>query len=134
MSGIESIIAEEFVIGLLAGVAGGRVYSGLAPEGAGEPYVTVHVDSTGLDLMVVGGARIWSNPLLVVKAVAKARGWGPLKPVAAAIDAALQNTSGTTDDGSVWSCVRERQYIQVETPDDSPQYRHLGGYYRLLVT
>lgn len=121
--------AEQYAIGRLAALVSGRVYSRVAPPGAVYPLIIVQEQSPGVDLMVVGAARLWTDPLLLAKAVDRADSWSTLAPIADAIDAALHDTAA----GTVWSCVRERPFSLVETPN-GVQYRHLGGFYRLQVS
>lgn len=125
--------AERFLYERLvaANVAGGRVFSGIAPAGTTEPFVTIQLLSAGNDVVVIGGERIWAAPLFQVKAVAETGSWSTLAATADALDAALQNTDGSAGSGNVWSCQRERPWALIT---DDNLYRHLGGEYRLRVT
>lgn len=124
--------AERFIYDrlLAANVAGGRIHSGIAPAGTAEPFVTIQVRSTGNDVVVIGGERVWSNPLIAVEAVAKTQSWSTLNATANAIDTALHNTDGTAAGANIWSCERERESARIT---DNNEYRHLGGEYRFRV-
>ncbi len=124
--------AERFIYDLLvaATVAGGRVYSGVAPDGAAEPYVVMQVQSPGNDLYTVGAYRVWTDPLFIVKAVAKTRSWSTLTATADAIDLALHDKEGTVTGGTIYECLRERAFSLIEDVE-GVQYRHLGGFYRV---
>lgn len=122
----EIAAAENFIYDALSGLLSGRVYSGIGK--AEYPQIIIQVQSPGSDLIVVGGNRVWSDPLFLVKAVDKSKTWGSIATTADAIDAALHNTSG----GVVAWCKRESPFSLIEVTD-GVQYRHLGGLYRLRV-
>ena len=137
-AGVETTAAESFIITTLktASVAGGRVYSGVAPVGAEEPYVIVQEQSSGTGVLyAVGVEQVWIDPLFIVKAVKATGSWSELTTVAKAAHAALQEASGVMTDGTILSCVRERPFRLIELPQSTgKQYRHLGNAYRILVT
>lgn len=127
----ELLDAEELIMDRLSLVADGRRYSGIAPIGTPEPYVIVQVQSPGVDIEGFGG-RIASNPLFIVKAVARTGSWLPLKPIADTIDAQLRFINGVTAGGKSISVFREGAFSLIETNGEE-QYRHLGGRYRVLI-
>jgi hypothetical protein len=137
-SGVETTAAEMFLITRLkaANVASGRVYSGVAPPGAVEPYVIVQEQSPGTAVLyAIGVEQIWIDPLFIVKAVKATGSWTELTPVVKAAHAALQNTTGAMTDGTILSCLREKPFKLIEVPQTTgQQYRHLGNAYRVLVT
>jgi hypothetical protein len=112
---------------------GQRVYHGVAPAGTPFPYVVFQMLSGGNDLMVLGGARVWADPLYLIKAVDKGSSTGNIEPVADRIDALLHAKSGTVTNGVIWSAIRERPHEQPELTD-GVMYQNLGGEYRLLAS
>ena len=134
---METTTAETWLYGVLsgdatlAGLVSTRIYGYLAPNSATYPLV-VYQYQAGSDLMGVGTARIWSDSVYVIKAIAKAETFGTLKTIADRIDTLLHAESGSATGGSVVGCVRERAYSLVEVVD-TVQLRHLGGIYRILV-
>lgn len=137
-AGVETTAAEAWIITTLktASVAGGRVYSGLAPVGAVEPYVIVQEQSAGTGVLyAVGVEQVWIDPLFIVKAVKATGSWSELTGIVKAAHAALQESSGVQTDGTILSCLRERPFKLIEVPQSTgKQYRHLGNAYRVLVT
>jgi hypothetical protein len=127
--GNEIVVAEQYIYGKLAALVGGRVYSGIAPATATYPLIVFQVQSPGADVTVIGGERIWADPLFLVRAVGKSASWSSVSATADAIDVALHNTSG----GAVVWCRRESPFSLIEVTDAGIQYRHLGGLYRLRV-
>lgn len=120
--------AENYVHDALSGLLSGRVYSGIAPSGATYPLIVFQIQSPGSDLIVVGGNRVWAEPLVLARVIGKTGSWTTIAATADAIDAALHNTSG----GVVAWCKRESPFSLVELTN-GVQYRHLGGLYRLRV-
>jgi hypothetical protein len=117
----------------MQGLVGQRVYHGVAPAGTQFPYVVFQLLSPGNDLLVVGGARVWAEPLYLVKAVVKGTSTGQIEPVADRIDALLHAQSGTVTNGVIWAATRERPHEQPELTD-GVMYQNLGGEYRLLAS
>lgn len=117
----------------LAALIGTRCYHGVAPAGAAFPYVVFQMLSGGNDLLVLGGARVWADPLYLIKAVTKGSSTGPIEPIADRIDALLHAKSGTVTNGVIWVCVRERPHEQPELTD-GVLFQNLGGEYRVKAS
>lgn len=131
---IWSLLANDATLSPLIGAgSAARIYHGVAPAGAALPYVIMQQLSAGNDLYVVGMARIWTDPLYLVKAVCKGSSTGPIEPIANRIDALLHKGSGTVTNGVIWTCKRERGHELPEV-SDGVQYQNLGGEYRVTVT
>lgn len=131
---IETYPAEDWIFDTLnaaPAVAGGRIYQGVAPAGAVFPYV-VYQFQGGADLDTQRASRVWADLVYLVKAVARASGFGPVRAVADEVDARLHGASGTTADAAIDACVREQPF-QLTEVDGGVSYRHLGGVYRLKV-
>ncbi len=111
---------------------GRRVYHGRAPTDAQYPFVVFQVLSPGNDLVAVGGIRVWSAPLFLIKAVGKGGGTGPLEPIVNRIDQLLHVGSGSVTNGVIEECVRERPHDLPEV-SDGVQFQNLGGEYRIRV-
>ena len=94
------------------------------------PAVVYHQQSSQ-DTWGMGGVRIFVRPLWTVKAVTEDN-YKAASAIFSLIDAALQNTSGTATNGSVYSCVRESQSIRYsEVKPGGGYYKHVGALYRL---
>lgn len=117
----------------LAGLIGTKCYHGVAPAGTAFPYVVFQMLSPGNDLIALGAARIWANPLYLIKAVTKGSSTGPIEPIDNRIDALLHAKSGTVTNGVIWECVRERPHEQPELTD-GVMYMNLGGEYRIKAS
>jgi hypothetical protein len=131
---IETYQAETWLYATLAAspaLAGGRVYQGVAPQGAVFPYV-VYQFQGGADLDTTSVARVWADLVYLVKAVTNASSFAAIQSVADAIDSRLHGARGTTATAAIDACVREQPFQLTET-DEGVNYRHLGGVYRLKV-
>lgn len=118
--------------GALLALVGTRVYADLAPDGTQLPVVIYQMQSAR-DRMMVGSTRIWSDQLYLVRGIAETPAYGgDLLTIADRIDVVLHAASGSTVEGTVFECVREREFRMVETINGR-QYRHLGGVYRILT-
>ena len=109
-----------------------RVFNAPAPAGTQYPYVVLDVLSDGTDLRIVGGFRIWTDPLLIIKAVTKGNQPGQLRPIAKRIDQLLDRQSGTITDGVIVDIHRERGHLRREVTDGT-LYLNMGGEYRYKV-
>ena len=143
MTAFEPFIAKRYVrsrliqSATLAGLIGTSVYADVAPSGSAALYVLMTVVSAE-DLMVVGADRVWSNVLMQVEAWGRTADDAVVAQVAAAIDAALHDTSGTMTgadygSGAVFSSVRERALLLPPEIDGDVIWRRAGGEYRLKV-
>jgi hypothetical protein len=123
---------DPTVQGILPDIAN-RIFDRPAPQGQAYPYVRMDVLSAGSDLIVLGGARVWASPLILVYVATNKQSTGAIEPLADRIDALLHRASGTVTSGVIWSVIRERGF---DTPDASvvPNVSRLGGEYRMLVS
>jgi hypothetical protein len=117
----------------LAGLVEDRISGTLSPVLLGTPYVTFLLQSP-LDIVGVGGTRISTDNLYIVKGVAQTSTWDDLIPIARRIDILLHRAGlvMTEASGSL-SCTRERTFQQAEEAGDL-QYRHLGGIFRIRAS
>ena len=140
--GIEPVLAERFIgerlearAALVAAVTG-RIHGHAAPQAEdGEPdypFVLVTQNAVPQDVGAIGGILIWAVLEYVVRVVDRTNSWDNLVVPASEIDAALDDTAGDVDGGTVHSCTRLRPFLLPEVRN-GVQYRHLGGVYRLLV-
>lgn len=127
----------------LTGYVGARVFEGFAPNidpATGKtpayPLVVFSIQSAR-DVNGIGGARIMTVPILLVKVIGKGGGYSDLQPVVKRIDALVHNpaTASVTIDSvayDILGAVRERP---IQYPEDlnGERYNHLGGYYRCFV-
>lgn len=109
-----------------------RIVSDLAEAGTQYPYVVVAPMSDGNDFRVVGGTRIWTDPLILVKAVTKGNNPGQLRPIAKRINELLDLQSGTITDGVIVVIERERGHYRPQYTD-GVRYLNMGGEYRFKV-
>jgi len=133
--------ADRWIYGALAAdtalvaVVGARIYVDLAPQTTpptATPYVVFQYQG-GADLMVIGGARVWTNAVYLIRGIDETLTYdGDSKTIADRIDAALHRGSGTNASGVVYAAVRESPFRLTETADGK-QFRHLGGLYRIYA-
>lgn len=134
----ETITVRKWIVSRIAANAplttalGGRVYFGIAPQGAADPYMVMQLQSPGNDLLALGAYRIWADTLWLLKVVKKGASGLGLESIVDQLDALFHNTSATTPDGSIWSSVREGPFDQVEV-DGGDFYVSVGGFYRIKV-
>jgi hypothetical protein len=137
---IETVeIAEEWLYatlsadGTLAGLVGDRITGTLSPELLVMPYVTFLMQSSR-DVSAVGGIRISTDNLYLVKAVGQTSTWDDLKPIASRIDYLIHRPGSVMVEGTgSLTCTRERVHQMAEV-DEGLQYRHLGGVYRIRAS
>lgn len=110
-----------------------RIFDRPAPAKTPFPLVRMEVRSPGEDYLLLGGARGWANPLILVYVVTDKPSSGSIEPLADRIDALLHRASGAVADGVIWECTRERPF---DLPDasTSPAASRLGGEYRFKVS
>lgn len=135
---IEVARALEWIYATLAAdtdidnLVDGRIYDGLAPQGAAYPLIVFNHQG-GADARGVGVYRAFDNSIYQVKAVTQAESYSTATEIADAIDAALQGASGTADGGYIGPCVREQTLMLIELGKGGIQYRSVGGLYRLAA-
>lgn len=130
------LVAASAVTAIVGSGSAARIYADVAPPGASWPFVIFQhqgsVDVTGQN----PGTRVLVSSLWTVKAVARGESYAALATLADALDAALQAASGTADDATIYSCVREQPLQFAELDESSTpggQWRHLGAIWRILV-
>lgn len=124
-------VAERWLYGRLAAdatIAAAGVHMDPAPLGTPTPYVVLVPLSPGVDVSVVGGIRVKTDAVYLVKAVCEGKSYAALSDLVSRIDAQLQRQSGA----GVLSCVRTGTF---RLPDrrDGADYRQAGGMYRLEI-
>jgi hypothetical protein len=112
---------------------GKRIHNGRAPQGEKFPLVIMQLLSPGNDLIVVGGQRIWSDMLWLVKVVNEGTSTAPIEASADRIDALLHTKNGTVVGGVVHVAVRERPH-ELPERTDGVDYVNLGGEYRVKAS
>lgn len=140
MSGIEQDAAAQWIYSTLHGDAtlqalapgGIGVYEAIAPEGSAFPSIVFQILS-GHDVMVVGATRIFSELVVLVKAIGKQSTFAALAPIVARVDQLLHKGSGSTSDGQTWGSVREQPFRLAEV-SNGIEFQSSGGLYRLYVT
>lgn len=114
----------------LASLVGGRVYEFLVPENGDYPCV-VFSHLAGRDVVGTGARRIFSRSSYHVKAICKGNSFGPCAPLAARIDALLQQAQDVTD--PVVLGVHRVGPVQSADQDEGVRYNHLGGEYTFFM-
>lgn len=115
----------------LTGIVDTRIYADVAPATAAFPLV-LYAQLSAVDLRPMGPERIFTNMLYLVRGVGETASKTAVEGIADAIEAALHAASGTTVEGVVYACVRERPFVFAETIKDRT-FRHLGGVYRIYA-
>ena len=135
--GIEVVeIVDPWVYGVLRGdsqvnaAVGGRISNGAALGPQATPYITFDMTSAR-DVTTHNGAIVHVDCVYQVKVIGQGGSYVPITPVAKRMHALLHVGSVTVPKGAL-SCTRERILRYTEL-DDSVQYRHLGGFYRIRV-
>lgn len=117
----------------LAGLVGDRISGTLSPELLPTPYVTFLLQSPR-DIIGVGGVRISTDNLYIVKGVAQTSTWDDLTSIANRIDYLIHRPGSTMIQGTgSLTCIREMVHQMAEV-DEGLQYRHLGGIYRIRAS
>lgn len=114
----------------LASLVGGRVYEFMVPENGDYPCV-LFTHLTGRDVVGTGARRIFSRSAYHVKAICKGNSFGPCAPIAARIDALLQQAQDVTD--PVVLGVHRVGAVQSAGQDDGVRYNNLGGEYTFFM-
>lgn len=119
----------------VASLVSARVYEGQAPQGAAFPLL-VFAFVAGQDRNAYDGSdRLAARPLYLLKAVCQGGSFENADIIAAAVDEALKNASGTRIIASVeyrLSCLgREQPLRLLEAAPGGKQHRTVGGTYRL---
>lgn len=131
--------SETFLYGLLHGdaqlltAAPGDVHRDVAPEGETR-IVVVFQYQGGSDARAMGRplARIWTEVVYLVKAIAREGQHQTLQAAADRIDAVLDGARGTAGTARIYSCVRDAPF-SVPVTEKGITYRQVGGTYRLQV-
>lgn len=117
----------------LAGLVDDRISGTLSPVLLETPYVTFLCQSPR-DIIGVGGTRISTDNLYMVKAVAQTSTWDTLLPIAKRIDTLIDMTGHAVSyGGGSLTCKREMIHELAEV-SEGLQYRHLGGIYRIRAS
>ena len=117
----------------LAGLVGGRISGTLSATPLATPYVTFLCQSPR-DVIGVGGTRVSTDNLYMVKGVAQTGSWNVLLPIAQRIDTLINLTGRAVSyGGGSLTCTREMTHELAEV-DEGLQYRHLGGIYRIRAS
>jgi hypothetical protein len=118
----------------LAGLVGDRILGTMSSDMPQTPYV-IFLLTSPRDIVGVGGTRISTDNLYVVKGVSQTNSWDVLTPIAARIDQLIHRPGSTMlgEDGGSLTCIREMIHQMPEIADGLP-YRHLGGVYRIRAS
>lgn len=135
--GAEVVLGYDFIAATLLAdadviaIIGDRVYQDVAPASAIYPFIVIQ-NQLSDDMLGVGSVRIYTDTIFIVKAVAQVDTYDPLRPLAKAIDVALNGVTGSVLDGTVFACIREESFRLAET-EEGVHHKNLGGSYRLQL-
>lgn len=117
----------------LSALVAGRFSGAVSLDAIPTPYVTFSLMSPR-DIIGIGGVRIDTDNLYVVKGVSQGGTWDDVSPIANRIDYLIHrpNSIMTMSNGSL-TCLRENVHQAIEV-DEGLQYRHLGGVYRIRAS
>lgn len=144
-TGAESLLSDAWIEAVLttdSGIATAfsgytadsvRVFEDVAPEGTDYPFITWAVQTQQDTVGAIGmNSRLMQNVNYIVKATAAVSSYRTLKPLADAIDAALDGASGTPTGGLVHGCKRVNEYRQSQQVGGQ-MIRELGGIFETWV-
>jgi hypothetical protein len=118
---------------LYAGL-GTRIFDRFAPRGTTYPFIVYQSQSPARDVIGVGTARVLVESLYIVKAIAQTSTFTPLRSVAHQIDLCMTEEEGDlVADGAILVSVRQESFDLVEV-ENTNQFRHLGGMYRIQAS
>jgi hypothetical protein len=138
---VATLTADPTVAGLFGSGSAAKIYDGLAPASTTGLYVIFQQAAPPKDAYAAGRAagggssnyRVATRCFLTVKVVGQVYDYADLEAGYKAIDAALDNRSGTTSAARV-ACSRDGEIAYTEPDGAEPQWRHLGGSYVLIVS
>lgn len=139
MAGLETLVAEQFLstklkadATLVAALANGTngIWTDVPDATADYPLVQI-VHNASDDLWHLGRYMVWSDHIYIVRGVAQAQSFTPLKTIVRRINAVLESTNGTTSDGTVFGVARMRPFRMAET-DGNLHFRYLGAFFRVF--
>jgi hypothetical protein len=105
-----------------------KIYQDLAPEFAAYPFISLQfVD--GLPVQNATADKIMTDEVWIVKAVGKGDDYTTLEPIVERIGQVLHKASGE----GVIGCVEE-EIFRYSEEDSGTIYKHLGHYYRIVVS
>lgn len=117
----------------LSSMVDGSISGTLSTVPLSLPYVSFLLQSSR-DISAVGGIRITTDNLYLVKGVARTGSWDDVAAIASRIDYLIHRpTSVMSEGGGSLTCVRESIFEMAEV-EEGLQYRHLGGIYRIRAS
>ena|SRR5258706_8345734 len=116
----------------LVAAATGGLFMGIADIGVTAPFMSYSRQS-GADKLTLQAVRIWTDILMLIKAVGPTTGYPALVTIAGRIDALfrdVRNAQVPGGGGAVLACYREQEFAMNELVN-GVQWSHLGGLYRI---
>lgn len=145
VNGLELTTVDEWIYSTLAGdntLVGYLGDGGSSPGGPGVFMDTIRDDTTypyvignlmiSMDTLTSSGDSLIVVADYTIKGVDRAVNYDVLAHMHQRMFQLLHNQSGTTADGRVLKCLRQRQ-VKYSRINETIQYRHLGGIYRFWV-
>ncbi len=126
-----SYLVQTLNVSAFTSVCIGGIWRGAAPNGTAYPVCIVQYQA-GLDVTGSNQTRLWVDGTYIVKVAGPADTVGTLASAMDIADGLLQKSSGTSEGGTIMTCVREKPY-QLDEIVDGQRFTNLGGFYRLLI-
>jgi hypothetical protein len=80
----------------------------------------------------VCGYRAATNALYLIEAIVENASFADADPIVERIDELMQSTRVETEDGRIFTCIREEPYQDVEVYEGTT-FHHRGGLYRIMI-
>jgi hypothetical protein len=133
----ERLSDDAELTALLGGAGDPRVFEGLAPPDAAEPFLVFHLETALEDTRALGsGGRVLSRADWVLRAVGEGLSTVPLRPIAGRADELLtghRSASPSIEGLTGWVEAVRLRPVRYVTTEAGRQFRHLGAVYRLTV-
>jgi hypothetical protein len=116
---------------VLQSYVGDRIVEGLADTSVQTPFILFAFNESS-DKRVVGGERIWTYAVYMIKAIGEGGSFAPLQPIVDRIDAVLDRARGSVPGAQILYCERDRPF-QYVTWELGSQWRHIGAYWYIYI-
>lgn len=110
-----------------------RIYASQAPQNTDWDYIILSLQSYNEIGTNIKGELATGKAMLLAKAVTKASGFLSAENIYAAIHAALQGQSGTSEGVNIESCIRISLLPPYPETKDGVRYNHYGGLYQIIA-
>jgi hypothetical protein len=123
-------VAQEWLYSRLSSLA--TEYQDSVPEGETSLAITAQFLTGRVMHRTFGGAYAWSEQQWLLQVSAVTEDYTNLWTLAALVQAALDNQSGTIPDGTIFSCLQSQQFRRPEV-QPGLSIKSMGGIFTLCV-